>query len=149
MSMSYQEAFNINLSAWARRAGLDLNKGLNVERATRAKTITGESSRMGALFTVGAVHANSVLKMSVEDSKWFGFAAAHIVFDAAYNGSNSFNIYAKLDTLAAANVDQIKNSILENRDRIAEFAMGLIAKRNEEYDNPSIANMIIAAARGK
>ncbi len=146
MSMSYQEAFNINLSAWARRAGLDLNKGRNVERATRAKTITGESSRMGALFTVGAVHANSVLKMSIDDSMWFGFAAAHIVFDAVYSGK-TFNVYDKLDTVASANVDQIKNSILKNRDLIANFAMDLIAKRNEEHKHPSITNMILAAAR--
>ena len=147
MSMSYQEAFNINLSAWARRAGLDLNKDRNVVRATRAKTITGESSRMGALFTVGAVHANSVLKMSIDDSMWFGFAAAHIVFDAVYS-SKTFNVYDKLDTVASANVDQIKNSILKNRDLIANFAMDLIAKRNEEHKHPSITNMILAAARG-
>ena len=148
MSMSYQEAFNSNLSAWARRAGLQLDKSRNVERANRAKTITGESSRMGALFTAAAVHANSVLKMNVDDSMWFGFAVAHIVFDAAYAGK-TFNTDDKIDTIANANVDQIKNSILKNRVLIADFAMDLINVRNEERNRPSITNMILAAARGQ
>lgn len=148
MSMSYQDAFNSNLSAWGRRAGLQLDKSRNVERAARAKAITGESSRMGALFTAAAVYANTALKMDVDDSKWFGFAVARIVFDAVYAGM-TFNAYAKIDTIANANVDQIKNSILKNRVLIAKFAMDLINKRNEEHSRPSITNMILAAARGK
>ena len=148
MSLSYQEAFNSNVSAWARRAGLKLDKSRNEERANRARTITGESSRMGALFTVGAVYANTVLMMGVEDSMCFGFAVAHIVFKAAYNGE-SFNVNVMLDTLADANVDQVKNSIIKNRVQIANFAMDLIAKRNEEHSRPSITKMILAAARGE
>ena len=148
MSIPYQVAFNTNLSVWARRAGLQLDQARNTDRGERAKTITGDSTRMGALFTVGAVYANSVLKLSVDDSKWFGFGVAHIVFDAVYS-KKTLNAYAKLESLADANVDQIKNSILKNKDSIAKFAMDLIAKRNDEYANPSITNMIIAAARGK
>jgi hypothetical protein len=91
--------------------------------------------------------------MSVEDSAYFGFAVAHVVFKAAYNGE-SFNVYVMLDALAYANVDQVKNSIIKNRVLIANFAMDLIAKRNEERNRPSITNMILAdmilaAARGE
>lgn len=150
MSISYQEAFDKNLSAWSRRAGLQLDQERNTERSTRAKTIVGDSTRMGALFTVGAVYANSVLKLSIDDSKWFGFASANIVFDVVYNHSkNTDNVHDSVEALAIVNIEQIKNSILKNKVLIANFAMDLISKRNEEYSRPSLANMILAAARGK
>lgn len=154
MSMSYEEAFASNLSAWMRRAGLPHDKARDMERAGRAKNAVGESSRRGAMFIAAAIHSSTKLGM-VNNREVFIFSviASQMLFMKVYDNVGVPDLVLADKALSLCfNKNDLKEGtevFLKNAFNLVGFVNEVYQVRDNEKKNPSITNMIIDQVRGK
>lgn len=154
MSMSYEEAFESNLSAWMRRASLSNDKTRAIKRAQIAKKIMGESSRMGALFITSGIFFESIgVETDNRCKVIFAATAAMVIFNRVYE-SDTTDIRQAAFKIAATKftdgVDIIPTDVvIKYESELKSFVERICKARNNEKVMPSLANQIIDVARGK
>ena len=146
------EVTRSNVSAWARRFAVKIS---NFEAAVEvADKVYGGQSRRGAIYVVAmkAVHVHHGIPMGSDVSIVAAAVVSDIVYGATY-GEESFNAFTKAENtiLKMGNAKYSDNALTKVREMakaLVDMASDAVNIRNQEKATPSLANMIISAARG-
>ena len=154
MSMSYEEAFASNLSAWMRRANLPHDKARNGERAVRAQKVMGDSSRVGAMFIVAAIVGSKQYGLTnMQDVVIFAAIVSVVLFKRVYEEDQGATLQMARQALKDKISDKDRaaaEALFDNRGgNIVTLIDRLYQARVNEKNAPSLTNMIIDRARGK
>ena len=145
------QATRSNVSAWARRFGIEIT---NYERVcATADKVFGGPSRKGAIYVVAmkAVSTKFQLPMGSDITRYAASMVTHVVYNFCYSNELGLNahvlsreVYAEMKD--AADMDTII-AVANMNNALVDMALGAVAVRNKERTRPSISNVVLNAVR--